>query len=113
MRGSYEYIIIGGGIVGTSVAFELAKRGKHNILLIEKEYLASGATGRCAAGIRQQWGSLLNATLAVESTEIFENLPQYGDTLYCEWAPNEKVATEMAYGASIASVRSLCAMKHV
>ena len=46
MRGSYEYIIIGGGIVGTSVAFELAKRGKHNILLIEKEYLASGATGR-------------------------------------------------------------------
>lgn len=77
MRGSYEYIIIGGGIVGTSVAFELAKRGKHNILLIEKEYLASGATGRCAAGIRQQWGSLLNATLAVESTEIFENLEKY------------------------------------
>ncbi|HPX70983.1 MAG TPA: indolepyruvate ferredoxin oxidoreductase subunit alpha [Bacillota bacterium] len=47
------------------------------------------------------------------STEIFENLPQYKDDLYCEWAPNEKVAAEVAYGASIAGVRSLCAMKHV
>ena len=35
------------------------------------------------------------------------------DDLYCEWAPNEKVATEVAYGASLAGVRSLCAMKHV
>lgn len=47
------------------------------------------------------------------STEIFENLPQYKDDLYCEWAPNEKVAAEVAYGASIAGARSLCAMKHV
>ena len=47
------------------------------------------------------------------STEILENLPQYADSLYCEWAPNEKVAAEVAYGASIAGVRSLCAMKHV
>ena len=47
------------------------------------------------------------------STEVFENLPKYGDDLYCEWAPNEKVAVEVAYGASIAGVRSLAAMKHV
>ena len=47
------------------------------------------------------------------STEILEELPQYGDALYCEWAPNEKVAAELAYGASIMGVRSLCAMKHV
>ena len=47
------------------------------------------------------------------STEIFEELPRYRDVLYCEWAPNEKVATEVAYGASMAGVRSLCAMKHV
>ncbi len=47
------------------------------------------------------------------STEIFENLPQYGPALYAEWAPNEKVAAEVAYGASIAGVRALCAMKHV
>ena len=47
------------------------------------------------------------------STEILEELPQYKDALYCEWAPNEKVAAELAYGASILGVRSLCAMKHV
>lgn len=46
------------------------------------------------------------------STEIFENLPKFKD-IYCEWAPNEKVAAEVAYGASIGGVRSVCAMKHV
>ncbi len=47
------------------------------------------------------------------STEIFEALPAYKDALYAEWAPNEKVATEAAYGASMAGVRAMCAMKHV
>lgn len=47
------------------------------------------------------------------STEILENLANYKDCLYCEWAPNEKVALEAAIGASIAGVRSLAAMKHV
>ena len=77
MKKAYDTIIVGGGIVGCSIAFELAKRGVKDILLIERGYLASGATGRCGAGIRQQWGSKLNATLAVESTHIFENLESY------------------------------------
>ncbi len=47
------------------------------------------------------------------STEILENMARYKDELYCEWAPNEKVALEAAIGASIAGVRSLAAMKHV
>jgi len=47
------------------------------------------------------------------STEILENLSNYKDELYCEWAPNEKVALESAIGASVAGVRSLAAMKHV
>ena len=46
------------------------------------------------------------------STEIFENLHPY-ERIYHEWAPNEKVATEVAYGASIAGVRAVAAMKHV
>ena len=46
------------------------------------------------------------------STEVTESAAKY-DEIYCEWAPNEKVATEVAYGASLAGVRSLCAMKHV
>jgi indolepyruvate ferredoxin oxidoreductase alpha subunit len=47
------------------------------------------------------------------STEILENMVDYKKDIYCEWAPNEKVATEVAIGASIAGVRSLTAMKHV
>lgn len=77
-----------------------------------KKHLMSGneaiARGAYEAGVR-----MCSAYPGTPSTEIFENLPQYKDSLYCEWAPNEKVAAEAAYGASIAGVRSLCAMKHV
>jgi len=77
MKKSYDIVIIGGGIIGCSIAFELAKRGRSDVLVIERKYLTSGSTGRCGAGIRQQWGSQLNATLAFESTNIFENLEEY------------------------------------
>ncbi len=74
-------------------------------LLSGNEALARGAY---EAGVK-----VASAYPGTPSTEIFENLPQYKDSLYAEWAPNEKVATEVAYGASLAGVRSLCAMKHV
>ena len=77
MKKGYEVIIVGGGIVGCSIAFELAQRGVTDVLVIDKGYLSSGATGRCGAGIRQQWGSELNARIALESTNIFENLEEY------------------------------------
>ena len=66
------------------------------------------ALGAYEAGVK-----VCSAYPGTPSTEIFENLPKYKDSLYCEWAPNEKVATEVAYGASIAGVRSMTAMKHV
>ena len=46
------------------------------------------------------------------STEISENLVNYKE-IYCEWSPNEKVACEVAIGASMAGARSMCSMKHV
>ena len=46
------------------------------------------------------------------STEISENLAKY-EEVYAEWSPNEKVAAEVAIGASISGVRSLACMKHV
>ena len=46
------------------------------------------------------------------STEILENISKY-DEIYSEWSTNEKVALEVAAGASIAGARSLAAMKHV
>ena len=47
------------------------------------------------------------------STEISENMVQYKGDIYSEWSPNEKVATEVAIGASFAGVRSIVSMKHV
>ncbi|MDR3278586.1 MAG: indolepyruvate ferredoxin oxidoreductase subunit alpha, partial [Oscillospiraceae bacterium] len=47
------------------------------------------------------------------STEILENIAQYKKDVYCEWSCNEKVAAELAAGASIGGARALCAMKHV
>ena len=46
------------------------------------------------------------------STEISENIVKY-DEIYCEWSPNEKVATEVAIGASMSGVRAMASMKHV
>ena len=77
MKDCYEAVVIGGGVVGSAITFELAKRGITDVLLLEKGGLASGATGRCAAGIRQQWGSELNARIALESTKIFEKIEEY------------------------------------
>jgi len=71
-----DIVIIGGGVVGCSIAYNLAKLGAKNIILLEKNTLASGATGRCSAGIRQQFGTKMNCILARESIKIFENLSQ-------------------------------------
>ena len=71
-----DIVIIGGGIIGCSIAYNLAKMGGKNIVLFEKNSLASGATGRCGAGIRQQFGAEMNCILARESIKIFENLSQ-------------------------------------
>jgi sarcosine oxidase subunit beta len=68
-----DVVIIGGGINGCSLAYQLAKKGKE-IVLCEKSYLCSGATGRCGAGIRQQWSTRENTELAIKSIKIFERL---------------------------------------
>ena len=67
-----EVVIIGGGISGVAIAYNLAKKGVKDIVIIEKSYLASGATGRCGAGIRQQWGTEMNIRVAMESIKFFE-----------------------------------------
>ncbi len=68
-----EIVIIGGGISGLTIAYNLAKKGVKDIVVIEKNYLSSGATGRCGAGIRQQWGTEMNCRIAKLSCELFEN----------------------------------------
>ncbi len=74
MKKSAEIVIIGGGVNGVACAYYLAKRGMKNILLFERRYLGSGATGRCGGGVRQQWGMDENIILARESVKLLENL---------------------------------------
>ena len=68
-----DVVIIGGGINGCSLAYQLAKKEK-KVVLCEKSYLCYGATGRCGAGIRQQWSTQENTELAIKSIKIFERL---------------------------------------
>ncbi|MFW5913819.1 MAG: NAD(P)/FAD-dependent oxidoreductase [Bacillota bacterium] len=67
-----QAVIIGGGISGLSIAWHLAKKGMKDIVVLEKAYLGSGATGRCGAGIRQQWSTEANCLMAKKSVEFFE-----------------------------------------
>ena len=65
-----------------------------------------------AAGLYDGGLGLVSSYPGTPSTEITEFLAKYDD-IHSEWAPNEKVACEVAFGASLAGARSACAMKHV
>ena len=68
-----------------------------------------------AAAARGLWEAgcgVVSSYPGTPSTEITEEAAKY-DEIYCEWAPNEKVAMEVAFGASLAGKRSFCGMKHV
>src|SRR5512136_349503 len=73
MKSKADVVIIGGGINGCSLAYRLAKKGL-SVVVVEKNYLSSGATGACGAGIRQQWSTKENTLLAIQSVKIFEKL---------------------------------------
>ncbi len=73
-------------------------------IMLGNEAIARGAY---EAGVK-----VSSAYPGTPSTEISESLKNYG-VVYTEWAPNEKVAVEVAFGASLAGVRSLACMKHV
>jgi sarcosine oxidase subunit beta len=74
MRTNYDAIIVGGGIVGLATAFNLAKANFGHILLLEKElFVGSGATAKCAGGIRAQFSSRVNIEVSMKSIEVFEN----------------------------------------
>jgi len=76
MTETADVVVIGGGINGTSTAYHLARLGVKRVVVIEREYLASGSTGRCGAGVRQQWGAEMNIRLAKAAIEKFEHLDE-------------------------------------
>lgn len=65
-----------------------------------------------ARGLYEAGCKVLSSYPGTPSTEITEEAAAYKE-VYCEWAPNEKVALEVAHGATLGGVRAACAMKHV
>lgn len=65
-----------------------------------------------ARGLYEAGCCVVSSYPGTPSTEITEEAAKFDD-IYCEWAPNEKVAMETAFGASLAGRRSFCGMKHV
>lgn len=65
-----------------------------------------------ARGLYEAGCCVVSSYPGTPSTEVTEEAAKY-DEIYCEWAPNEKVAMEVAFGASLAGKRSFCGMKHV
>jgi len=77
MKTNYDVIIIGGGIVGLATAFNLAKADFGSILVLEKElFVGSGATAKCAGGIRAQFSSKVNVEVSMKAIEVFEHFEE-------------------------------------
>src|ERR1035437_7306055 len=73
MKRSADVVIVGGGGMGASVAYHLARRGVTDVVLLEREkLLASGSTGRNAGGVRHQFSNAANIRLSIESIAVLE-----------------------------------------
>lgn len=72
MTTTADAVIVGGGITGTSVAFQLARRGLR-VILAEKRFLGAGSTGRSSAVIRQHYSNEITARMALWSLRVFQN----------------------------------------
>src|SRR5689334_15912872 len=65
-----EIAIVGGGVMGLAIAYYLARRGLEDVVVLERGYLAEGASGRNGGGVRQQWSTEINIRLMQESVEL-------------------------------------------
>jgi len=73
----FDVIVIGGGVIGTSVAFHLAQFGARRVLLLERDMVGSGTTSQSSGILRTHYSVRENVELARRSWEAFENFPAY------------------------------------
>jgi sarcosine oxidase, subunit beta len=70
-RSSYSVVVVGAGIIGLYIAYHLARAGRGPILVIDRGFLSSGASGRNGGGVRQQWETRATVRLARESVAAY------------------------------------------
>lgn len=67
-----DVVVVGGGVMGASIAFHLAEAGVRDVLLLERDQLAAGSTSRCAGGVRAQFSDPVNIALGARGLDAFE-----------------------------------------
>lgn len=87
LPGQAEVVVIGGGVMGASVAYHLALRGQKNVVLLEKQpFFGLGATGRCAGGIRYQFSTEINVRLSQLSLPMLQRFEaETGQAIDLHW----------------------------
>ncbi|MGQ9598703.1 MAG: NAD(P)/FAD-dependent oxidoreductase [Anaerolineae bacterium] len=75
-KSTAEVAIVGGGIMGTSTAYHLARRGCTDVVILERDLLAQASTGLSAGGIRQQFSHPANIRLSQEAVRVFERFEE-------------------------------------
>ncbi len=76
MSTTTDILIIGGGVVGSSIAWHLAKRKVGRVLLLEKSFLGAGSSGKSGAIIRQHYSNPLTVQMAQHSLKVFQEFPE-------------------------------------
>jgi sarcosine oxidase subunit beta len=113
MAESADVVIIGGGIMGASLAFHLTRRGVRDVLIVEKRTIASGASGKTGALLRQHYTNIPEATLAYLSLQTFRHWRDVvgGDCGFIGCGLIATVATGPGYEANIDLMRRNVAMQ--
>src|SRR6516165_1351973 len=76
MQQSSDILIVGGGVMGTSIAFALAQRKVGRVVVLEKSFLGAGSSGKSGAIIRQHYSNRLTAAMAQKSLRVFERFDE-------------------------------------
>src|SRR5215207_11296487 len=71
-----DILIVGGGVMGTSIAWHLARRRCGRVVLLEKTFLGAGSSGKSGAIIRQHYSNTLTAAMAQKSLRVFERFDE-------------------------------------